>query len=55
MRGAGHVARKETEKCIYNLSETPKGRDNLEDLGIDVRILKWASKKLDVKVWTGVI
>jgi hypothetical protein len=39
MRWVGHVAR---EMHRHFLSEKPKGRDRLEDLGVDEKILlKW--------------
>jgi hypothetical protein len=40
------------EKCIQNLSENLKGRDDLENLGADRSIiLKWVIKK---QVWLGI-
>jgi hypothetical protein len=38
----------EAEKCIQNNGQNPKGRDNLEDLGIYQKILE----KQDGKLWT---
>jgi hypothetical protein len=37
-------------------SENPKGRDYLEDLGVDERIiLKFMLNKWDGRLWTGII
>jgi hypothetical protein len=34
------------DRCIHNLGgETSRGRDYMEDLGIDGRIIKWIFKK----------
>jgi hypothetical protein len=37
------------------LAENLKGRDHLEDLGIDGRILEWILGKQGGKVWNGFI
>jgi hypothetical protein len=37
---AGHIARMGKMRCAYNiLVRKPEGEDNLEDLGIDGRII----------------
>jgi hypothetical protein len=33
----------------------PDGKNHLEDLGVDGRILKWIFKKWDGEAWTGLI
>jgi hypothetical protein len=42
------------EKCIQNFGqENLKGRDHMEDIGIDVKIiLEWILWKYDGKLWT---
>ena len=54
MRWAGHVARMGEKRGICKfLVEKPEGRDNLEDTGVDGRIiLRWIFTKWDVEVWT---
>jgi hypothetical protein len=54
---AGHVARREKLEIRTQFwSENLKGRDHLEDVGVDGRIiLKWILRKWDVTVWTGCI
>jgi hypothetical protein len=39
------------EKCPQNLSETPKGRHHLGDLGEDEKELKLFLKKWGVRAW----
>jgi hypothetical protein len=51
----GYVARIR-EMCTKFLLESLKGRDHLEDTGVDGRrILKWISRKWGFKVWLGFI
>jgi len=35
--------------------ERPEGKDHVEDLGIDEKILKWILKKWDEEAWTGLM
>ena len=56
MGWAGHVARMGYRIGVYRiLVEKPEGeRHNLEDPGVDRRIiLRWISRKWDVRAWTG--
>jgi hypothetical protein len=56
-RWAGHVAHMGTLRVHTKVwSETPKGRDQLEDLDSNGRIiLKWILHKLTEKVWARLI
>jgi hypothetical protein len=41
------------EKCVVFWSENLKGRNQLENLGVDGRImLKWILENCDGKVWS---
>jgi len=55
MRWAGHVARMGERRGVYRvLVGKPEGKNHLEDPGLDGRILlRWISRKWDVRVWTG--
>jgi hypothetical protein len=53
MRWMGHVARIGEEGCIW--CENLRERDNLEDPGMDGRMLGRVFRKWDVRVWTGSI
>jgi hypothetical protein len=57
MRWAGHVARMGEGTGAYRiLVGRPEGRNQLEDPGVDGRIiLKWIFKKWDGEAWTGLI
>jgi hypothetical protein len=54
-RWTGHVARMGDKKCIQNFGwKNLKGRENLEDLGVDGKIkLERTLGKYGGKVWTG--
>jgi len=55
MRWARHVARMGERRGVYKvLVGKPKGKNHLEDLGVDMRIiLRWIYRKLDVRALTG--
>jgi hypothetical protein len=57
MRWAGHVARVGDRRPAYRiLVGRPKGRNHLEYLGVDGRIiLKLVFNKWDGESWTGLI
>jgi hypothetical protein len=56
MRWAGHVESMWEMKCVKNCAWNPvKGRDNLEDLGVDGMMVKCMSGKLISEVWAGFI
>jgi hypothetical protein len=48
MRWAGHVVHKEEERKVYKFCwESPKERDNLEDQGVDGRMVsEWTLERL---------
>ena len=52
MRWAGHVARIGERRGVYRvLVGKPEGKNHLENLGVDVRIiLRWNYRKWDVRV-----
>jgi hypothetical protein len=55
MIGAGHVARTEEMRTIFWLVSL-NGRDHVEDLGIDGRIiLECIVRKQSGKIWAGFI
>ena len=51
MKWAGHVARMGESRGVYRvLVGKPKGKNHLEDPGVDGRIiLRWTFRKLDVR------
>ena len=53
IRWAGHVERMGESKDVYRvLVGKPEGKDNLEDPGVDGRIiLRWIFRKRDVGIW----
>jgi hypothetical protein len=52
----GHVARTGQIRCVYKILDgNLKGRDHLEDLGEDGRILQLISGKQSGKVWIGFV
>jgi hypothetical protein len=55
MKWMGHVARMVERRGVYKvLVGKPEGRNHLEDLGVDGRILlRWIFRKWDVRAWTG--
>jgi hypothetical protein len=55
MRKVGHVpCMREMTNTYKVLVDNLKGRDQLKDLGADMRIiLKWSIKKSGGSVWTG--
>jgi hypothetical protein len=56
MRWGGYVAHMRYEMHTEVWLESLKGRDNMEGLGIDERILlEWILVKWGGKVWTGFI
>jgi hypothetical protein len=45
-----------SEESVQNFCQNNlKGKDHLEDLGIDGRIILWLLEKYGGKVWTGFI
>jgi len=53
---AGHVAHVGDEKCIQNLVRRSEGKNYLEDLGVDEKIISEGMlEKEGGKVWTGCI
>jgi len=54
MRWAGHVAHTGEERgCIGSCCSNRGEGDHCGDLGVDVWILGWISRRWDVGVWTG--
>jgi len=50
----GHVARMSEERgCIGSWWGNRRERDEWGDLGVDVWILGWISRRWDVGIWTG--
>ena len=53
MRGAGHVARIGRGSCVLGCDR--KERDDVEDLGVDGRIMLNTSSRSGLGAWTGLI